>query len=161
MTPKPIDELSAAELRREIAERLGYRIHEIIGGRHGRFVCIAFSLKDFTPKGLEDFSDHVRAYPTEEDAWTGPDVPDWPNSPGDALTLCEEIAEPYDWAVLVGRHHVTMKSATFVKLTDLGTYEDVIFKGKLMAAMFCDTPALALSRLACAALRAQGGDDAR
>jgi hypothetical protein len=151
MTPKPIEDLSAAELRREIAAALGF---------------------EYSAVPDEDGDGNVYY----EDVWykDGKEeaVPDWPEDPGAALVLCVEIArelhvhkqvrvmiQPLE--IIEGLQFPDPVRVSFVEwapqTVSLAPQDLCLYPDRWQAEG--DTLALAASRLACAALRAQGGGD--
>lgn len=142
-------------LRRWLAEALDYRIYEG-EGYYGRFVCMIPPSHDYTPEEWAKFWRMTRAYPTAEKAWTGEDVPDWPNDIGAALALCLEIADSHDdWQIRMtttihANGHKIVLADFYEWEGDLGGhYVDAIVASG-------ETPALALSRLAALALLERG-----
>lgn len=130
MNDPDISTMTPDAMRREIAERLGWHV-ERDGSR-----CYMFSSDNELMTTL--------GYPDEDTAWTytirSNRIPDWPADPGAALELCLRIAQGKPWDVLVG------------ELTS-GYYAWFVIGSEEVMHVFGDTPALALSRLALAALR--------
>ena len=135
--PNPASELSPEELRREIAEALGYKE-----------VADYFPVSDRTGYTLVDKDGkavgHGYNYWIEGEAWG--DCPDWPNDLAAALTLCLEIAGP-ERIIGIGKWFSGDCSAGLM----VGPDNESTLSAR------ADTPALALSRLAYEALRAKGG----
>ncbi len=130
MTLKPIDDLSDAELRVEIAERRGWRV----------FVDANGGYAVYNSDGLFCDGKQTDANSAYKEAWNH--IPDWPNNAGDALALCLDVCGGVEIDTYSVQNTIIVRTRSILVsvLKDRGV-------------------ARALSMLACVALRAQGDDD--